>query len=89
MENWHNLSVEQALHGLGSRGSGLTADEVKERLLRFGNNELKSKKKASAILVFGRQFLSPLIYVLLAAAKISMGASCCLWMDHTMQAVVQ
>ncbi len=72
MENWHNLSVEQALQELGSRGSGLTKDEVKERLLRFGNNELKSKKKASAILVFGRQFLSPLIYVLLAAATISL-----------------
>jgi Ca2+-transporting ATPase len=72
MENWHNLSVEQALHELGSRRSGLTKDEVKERLLRFGHNELKSKKKASAILVFGRQFLSPLIYVLLAAATISL-----------------
>jgi Ca2+-transporting ATPase len=72
MENWHNLSVEQVLQELGSRGSGLTMDEVKERLLRFGPNELKSKKKASAILVFGRQFLSPLIYVLLAAAIISL-----------------
>ncbi len=72
MENWHNISVELALQELGSRRSGLTEDEVKERLLRYGHNELKSKKKASAILVFGGQFLSPLIYVLLAAAAVSL-----------------
>jgi P-type Ca2+ transporter type 2C len=72
MENWHNLSVEQALHELGSRRSGLTNNEIQERTLRFGTNELKNKKKASSLLVFGRQFLSPLIYVLLAAATISL-----------------
>src|SRR4030042_390131 len=82
MENWHNLSVEQAFHDLGSRRSGLTGDEIKERLLRFGHNELKSKKKASAILVFGGQFLSPLICGLLAAATIS------LVIQHLIDAIV-
>jgi Ca2+-transporting ATPase len=82
MENWHNLSVEQTLQELNSRLSGLTADEVQERLLRWGRNELKSAKKASAILVFGRQFLSPLIYVLLTAAIISLA------IQHFIDAIV-
>jgi P-type Ca2+ transporter type 2C len=72
MENWHNLGVDRVLHELGSRHSGLVADEIKERHLRFGPNELKSKKNPPAILVFGRQFLSPLIYVLLVAAAVSL-----------------
>jgi P-type Ca2+ transporter type 2C len=72
MENWYKLSTEQVLEKLGSRISGLTPAEAKERLLRYGNNELQSGKKPSVLLVFGRQFLSPLIYVLLAAAIISL-----------------
>jgi len=71
MKNWHSLSADDAVRELGSRTSGLTTDEARERLLRYGYNELKSKKKTSGIVVFGRQFLSPLIYVLLVAAAIS------------------
>jgi Ca2+-transporting ATPase len=72
MQNWHNLSADQALQELGSKHSGLTKEEVKERLVRCGLNELESVKKPPAILIFGRQFLSPLIYVLLVAAIISL-----------------
>ncbi len=72
MENWHSLSGDKTLEDLGSRRTGLVEAEVKERLLRYGYNELKGKKKAPAILAFGRQFLSPLIYVLLVAAAISL-----------------
>ncbi|MFQ5997082.1 MAG: cation-translocating P-type ATPase, partial [Dehalococcoidales bacterium] len=43
----------------------------KSRLLQYGHNELQAKKKTPPILVFLRQFLSPLIYVLLVAAIIS------------------
>ncbi len=68
MENWYQLNVDETLGKLKSETSGLSADEAKERLLRFGPNELKARKKTPAILVLGRQFLSPLIYVLLVAA---------------------
>jgi Ca2+-transporting ATPase len=70
-EKWHNLSPDEALLALNSRRSGLTATEAKARLLQYGPNELKRKKKTPPILVFLRQFLSPLIYVLLVAAIIS------------------
>ncbi len=82
MENWHNLSADKVLEELSSRRSGLAEDEAKERSFRYGHNELKSKKKTPAILVFGRQFLSPLIYVLLVAAAIS------LVLQHFIDAVV-
>jgi len=70
-EQWHNLSTDEALRRLNSRRSGLTDAEVRTRLLQYGPNKLKAKKKTLPILVFLRQFLSPLIYVLLAAVVVS------------------
>ncbi len=68
---WHNLGADEALQSLSSRRSGLTGSEARTRLIKYGPNELKGKKKPSPLLVFLRQFLSPLIYVLLVAAVIS------------------
>ena len=70
-EQWYSLSSDEALRALSSRRSGLTETEARTRLLQYGPNALQSKKKTPPILVFLRQFLSPLIYVLLAAAVIS------------------
>lgn len=67
---WHNLTVEATLKELGASRSGLSEEKVKERLQEHGPNELREKGKKSAILVFLRQFASPLIYILLAAALI-------------------
>ena len=69
---WHSLTAEEAISKVDSRISGLTENEAKERLDQYGANELKGKKKTPLIIVFLRQFLSPLIYVLLAAGIISL-----------------
>ena len=71
-EQWHNLQGDEALQTLGSRHSGLSEAEAEARLLQYGANELKGKKKAPTVLVFLRQFLSPLIYVLIGAVVISL-----------------
>ena len=70
-EQWYNLSHDEALKELDSRRSGLTVNEARSRLLQYGPNQLQGKKKTPPALVFLRQFLSPLIYVLLVAALIS------------------
>ncbi len=69
---WHNLSTGEALEAFGSRRSGLTGDEASSGRMRYGPNELKGKKKTPPLIVFLRQFLSPLIYVLMVAAIISL-----------------
>jgi len=71
-ELWYNLSSEDVLSGLNSRRSGLTSVEARARFLHYGPNALEKKKKASPVVLFLRQFLSPLIYVLLIAAIISL-----------------
>src|SRR4030042_6264385 len=71
MEKWHNLGSDEALQRLTSRRSGLAEVEAKERLARFGPNELKSAKKISPWKLFLEQFKSILIIILLIAVVLS------------------
>ncbi len=70
-QNWHALSCDDVLNVLNSKYSGLSEKEAQDRLSYYGPNELKGKKKTPPVVVFLKQFLSPLIYVLVAAAVIS------------------
>jgi len=67
---WHNLTVEETLKELDALRSGLSEEKAKERLHQYGPNELTAKGKTPAVIVLLRQFASPLIYILLAAALI-------------------
>ncbi|MBL9007261.1 MAG: HAD-IC family P-type ATPase [Myxococcales bacterium] len=67
----HALSSEHAFAKLSTRASGLTRSEVSERLVLYGRNELPRPRPTSVLRVFFRQFLSPLVYILLLAALIS------------------
>ncbi|MBY6243139.1 HAD-IC family P-type ATPase [Methylosinus sp. Sm6] len=51
---------------------GLTSAEARARLLRFGPNTLPEPRPPSILSVFLRQFLSPLIYILVAAALVAL-----------------
>ena len=68
--------------------SGLTATEAGERLVKYGANELRGKKKPSLFKVFLRQFLSPLIYVLLAAGIISLVSQFITGEEHFIDVIV-
>ncbi|MEN8613877.1 HAD-IC family P-type ATPase [Dehalogenimonas sp. THU2] len=70
-DNWHSLSTADTLSKLGSRLAGLTQAEARDRLAKSGPNELSSKPPRSPYLVFLSQFVNPLIYVLVAAAAVS------------------
>jgi len=92
MENpappWHSLSREEVLSKTGSSINGLTDKEARERLERYGVNELTGKKKPPLIIVFLKQFLSPLIYVLLAAGVISLVSQFFTEEEHYIDAIV-
>ena len=70
-QQWYHLSREKVLESLETGRQGLTSVQAKARLLKYGPNLLAGKKKTPPIVVFLQQFLSPLIYVLLAAVVIS------------------
>ncbi|QDZ01359.1 HAD-IC family P-type ATPase [Nitratireductor mangrovi] len=54
---------------------GLSEAEARERLDRYGQNALPEPRPPSILRVFLRQFLSPLIYILIAAALVSIALS--------------
>jgi P-type Ca2+ transporter type 2C len=67
---WHNIEVDTIVKQLSSSLNGLTADEASNRLLKYGPNQLSGKKRIPTIVIFFRQLLNPLIYVLVAAVII-------------------
>ncbi len=68
---WHSLSVEEVLAKLGASLKGLTEEEARERLQKYGFNELAAKR-VSPIVMFLGQFKSFLVYILLAATLLSL-----------------
>jgi Ca2+-transporting ATPase len=69
----HALSSEQEiLEALDSSPHGLSQKEAAARLELFGPNTLPRPKPTSVAALFLRQFLSPLIYILLLAAVVSL-----------------
>ena len=68
----HAVSSEAVLVALKSSLHGLTHSEAVARLEQYGRNTLPQAKPPGIGTVFLRQFASPLIYVLVAAALLSL-----------------
>ncbi|MEM3282089.1 MAG: plasma-membrane proton-efflux P-type ATPase, partial [Candidatus Micrarchaeaceae archaeon] len=54
MSDLKSVSVEEALKELNSSRHGLTREEARERLEKYGYNEIKEKKKNMALLFLGK-----------------------------------
>jgi P-type Ca2+ transporter type 2C len=68
---WYKLKSKEALEKLSTTEQGLSPEEARGRLEKYGPNEIRSKKPDSLMLIFLRQFKSPLIYILLFAGAVS------------------
>jgi Ca2+-transporting ATPase len=69
---WHNKSIEETAAALGvDPGVGLSGDEARLRLERYGQNRLTEKKGKSLFSMIVDQINDPLIYILLGAGIIS------------------
>ncbi|HSB25073.1 MAG TPA: HAD-IC family P-type ATPase [Burkholderiaceae bacterium] len=70
--SWHAMPAAQALAALGSdAATGLDTATAAARLLQHGPNALPEAPRRSAFGLFVRQFMSPLIGILLAAAVLA------------------
>ena len=69
---FHVLQIEDCLRQLQTDGNGLARDEVEKRLGRYGPNILPRGKLPGPLIIFLRQFVNPLIYILMIAAGISL-----------------
>ena len=66
------LSCDEVLERLKTARTGLSQAEADERRQKFGLNALPRKEPPGLVAIFISQFRSPLIYVLLAAALVSL-----------------
>lgn len=69
---WHTMSIEQVRRELKTNlNLGLTNEEAKERLKKYGENKLQDKKKESIFIKFIKQFNDFMIIILILASIIS------------------
>lgn len=68
---FHSISADEALRAVESEQGGLDESQASERLSRYGTNALVGKKRKSGIVRFLKQFVDPMIIVLIIAAVIS------------------
>ena len=69
--DWHTKEIPILLNELSTTESGLSRTEAARRLKTHGLNNLPSQPSPAWWQVFGRQFKSPLIYILIVAAIVS------------------
>jgi len=69
--HWYSKTVEETLREISSEIHGLSSDEVAKRQAEYGQNILPQPKGKTLFSIFISQFLSPLIYVLIGAAVLS------------------
>ncbi|MGZ5253539.1 MAG: cation-translocating P-type ATPase [Flavitalea sp.] len=68
---WYSKSGEETLELLSTTVNGLSEESVTERQAQYGKNILPEPKGKTLFTIFVSQFLSPLIYVLIGAAILS------------------
>ncbi len=70
---WHMLALRPLFESLDSSEGGLSSETARSRLSEFGPNELPHRPPPAWWEVLFNQFRSPLIYILAAAAVVSLG----------------
>lgn len=68
---WHALPVEQALSNVQSSDRGLTGEEAKARLAKYGPNSIQRSSGDSVLKLLWRQIDNPLIWVLIGSAVLA------------------
>jgi Ca2+-transporting ATPase len=69
---WHTLDLDETYAALDSGFHGLEQAEAERRLAEYGPNEIEGAHKISKLAILWAQIKNPLVFVLLAAAAISL-----------------
>ncbi len=68
---WHTLPASEVLERLQVSPNGLSEEEVRRRLARYGHNRLAPPERRGPLMRLALQFHNVLLYVMLAAAAIT------------------
>jgi len=67
-----SIPIDDLLKQLDATAQGLTGEQARERLARFGANLLRPKRRTDTLTLLAGQFKSPIILILLFAASLSL-----------------
>lgn len=68
---WEQMEIEEVLEELATSKDGLSSEEARKRLSKYGENELVEEKKEGPLRLFLNQFMDVLIILLIVAALVS------------------
>jgi magnesium-transporting ATPase (P-type) len=68
IDNWHYLTESEIFQRLSTQNDGLSDEQARERLKRYGFNVLPKGKKKTILSMILDQILNPLVVVLIFAA---------------------
>ncbi len=71
-KQWYSLSVDEIYKKLHTSYKGLSRREAEKRLVRYGPNTLPEEKPLTLFDIIIEQIKSPLIYILIIAAVVSL-----------------
>ena len=71
-KNYYSLNVKEVLKSLKTSEKGLTENESRERLEKYGINEIEKRKSITPLQIFIRQFTSFIVIILIVAILISL-----------------
>ncbi len=69
---WHSRNIDDIFKQLNSNKNGLTSNEATNRLRKYGKNILPTGVKIGLFKIYLRQFINPIIYILLIAVILSL-----------------
>jgi Ca2+-transporting ATPase len=69
--NWYQLDVKEIFSRLATSENGLNSENAQQRLEEYGRNKLAEAETISSLKILLHQFRSPLIYILLIAAIVT------------------
>ncbi|MCX7724708.1 MAG: cation-transporting P-type ATPase [Thermodesulfovibrio sp.] len=69
--NWYQIPIKDIYHRLNTSEKGLSSEEAKKRLEKYGKNKIQEEEKINRLKIFIHQFTSPLIYILIIAGFIT------------------
>jgi len=72
--NWHELETEAVLDRLSASGDGVSQEQADRLSEEYGPNRLEGDEQRSRLRLLAQQINNPLIYLLLAAAVVSLVA---------------
>lgn len=70
--SWHSETAGQVVHALKSSADGLSDEEARSRLQKYGKNELQKKKKKTISKMLVEQITDVMVLILVGAAVLSM-----------------